>query len=72
MGTLAFDIIEMRPVQGVEISMLGDSRPGDVHTVSVVARWSLAYPDREEKAGLTMIVLERLGDDWSIIHDASM
>jgi hypothetical protein len=40
--------------------------------MSVVARWSLAYPDREEAAGLTLIVFERRGDGWSIIHDASM
>jgi uncharacterized protein (TIGR02246 family) len=72
MGTLSFEILEMRPVQGVEISMLGDSSPGRVHTVSVAARWILTYPDREEAAGLTLIVLQRRGDGWSIIHDASM
>jgi uncharacterized protein (TIGR02246 family) len=72
MGTLEFEIIEMRPVQGVEISMLGDSQPGRIHTVSVAARWSLTYPDREDASGLTLIVLQRRGDGWSIIHDASM
>jgi len=72
MGTLRFEILEMRPVQGVEISMLGDSKPGRVQTVSVAARWSLSYPDRDEAAGLTLIVLQRHGDGWSIIHDASM
>lgn len=72
MGTLGFEVLEMRPVQGVEISMLGDARPGGVHTVSVAARWSLRYPDREEASGLTLIVLQRRGDRWSIIHDASM
>jgi len=72
MGTLSFEILEMRPVQGVEISMLGDSKPGRVHTVSVAARWILTYPDRDEAAGLTLIVLQRRGDGWSIIHDASM
>jgi uncharacterized protein (TIGR02246 family) len=72
MGTLGFEVLEMRPVQGVEVSMLGDSRPGGVHAVSVAARWSLGYPDREEASGLTLIVLKRRGDRWSIIHDASM
>lgn len=72
MGTLGFEILEIRPVQGVEISMLGDSRPGGVHTVSVAARWSLTYTDRDEASGLTLIVLQRRGDGWSIIHDASM
>jgi uncharacterized protein (TIGR02246 family) len=72
MGTLGFEILEVRPIHGVEISMLGDSKPGRIHAVSVVARWSLSYPDREDASGLTMIVLQRRGDGWSIIHDASM
>ena len=71
-GETVFEILEVRPIQGVEISILGDSKPGRIHAVSVVARWSLSYPDREDASGLTMIVLQRRGDGWSIIHDASM
>lgn len=72
MGTLKFEVIDLRPVRGVEISMLGDSRPGRVHAVSVVARWTLAYPDRDGGAGLTQLLLHRRGEGWSIAHDASM
>jgi len=72
MGTLSFEILEIRPAQGVEISMLGDSRPGKIHAVSVAARWKLFYPDREEASGLTMLFLRRRGDGWAIAHDTSM
>ena len=39
--------------------MLGDSRPGAIHGASVVARWTLSYPDREDASGLTLLVLRR-------------
>jgi len=72
MGTLSFEILEIRPAQGVEISLLGDSRPGGVHAVSVAARWKLSYPEREDASGLTMLFLVRRGEGWSIAHDTSM
>jgi peptidoglycan/xylan/chitin deacetylase (PgdA/CDA1 family)/ketosteroid isomerase-like protein len=72
MGRLSFEILEIRPAQGVEISLLGDSRPGRVHAVSVAARWKLSYADREEASGLTMLFLRRHGDGWLIAHDTSM
>ena len=72
MGTLSFEILEIRPAQGVEISLLGDSRPGRIHAVSVAARWKLSYPDREDASGLTMLFMVRRGNGWAIAHDASM
>jgi peptidoglycan/xylan/chitin deacetylase (PgdA/CDA1 family) len=72
MGKLSFEVLELLPVQGVEISMLGDSKPGRVHAASVVARWKLDYPDRDSVSGLTMLFLHRRGDGWSIAHDSSM
>jgi uncharacterized protein (TIGR02246 family) len=72
MGTLGFEILEVRTIQGVELSMLGDSKPSRIHAVSVAARWSLSYTDRDDASGLTLIVLRRRGDGWSIVHDASM
>jgi peptidoglycan/xylan/chitin deacetylase (PgdA/CDA1 family) len=72
MGRLSFDVLEIRPAQGVEISLLGDSRPGGVHAASVAARWTLSYPDREDASGLTMLFLLRRGDGWAIAHDTSM
>jgi peptidoglycan/xylan/chitin deacetylase (PgdA/CDA1 family) len=77
MGTLSLEVIEMRPVEGVEVTPLGDARPGRIHGVSVTARWRLAYPDQPNKktaAGLTLLVLRRQGNgaSWQIVQDASM
>jgi peptidoglycan/xylan/chitin deacetylase (PgdA/CDA1 family) len=72
MGTLSFELIEIRPAHGVEVSLLGDSQPGGVHAVGVAARWILSYPDREDASGLTMLYLRRRGDGWSIAQDSSM
>ena len=75
MGTLTLDVREMRPIQGTEVTPLGDARPGRVHGLSVVARWRLAYPDQPDKKtaeGLTLLVLRRQGDAWEIVQDASM
>jgi len=72
MGTLSFEILEIRPSQGVEISLLGDSRPGRVHAVSVAARWTLSYADKEDASGLTMLFMRRHADGWAIAHDSSM
>ena len=54
--------------------MLGDSRPGRVHAVSVAARWMLSYPDKEDASGLTMLFMRRQGSgkSWAIAHDTSM
>jgi peptidoglycan/xylan/chitin deacetylase (PgdA/CDA1 family) len=75
MGTLTLEVIEVRPAQGVEFTVGGDARPGRVFGVSVAARWRLAYPDQPEKKtaeGLTLLVLQRHGDSWQIVQDASM
>ena len=72
MGTLSFEVLEARPASGVEVTMLGDAAPSRVHGVSVVARWRLAYADREPAEGVTLIVLRPRGDGWEIVQDASM
>ena len=75
MGTLSLEIVEARPAQGVEFTLLGDARPSRVHALSVAARWKLAYPDQPDKKtaeGLTLLVLRRNGDRWEIVQDASM
>ena len=58
MGTLALEIVETR-LAGTD-------------GASVVARWSLAYPDKPAASGLTLLVLHRSGDRWLIVQDASM
>lgn len=58
MGTLRLEVLEVR-VAGRDAA-------------SVVARWSLRYPDKPEASGLTLIVLHRTGKTWSVVQDASM
>jgi peptidoglycan/xylan/chitin deacetylase (PgdA/CDA1 family) len=72
MGALTLEVVEMRPAWGTEVSMLGDAVPGRVQSASVVARWTLRYPDKPETSGLTLIVLRPRGDGWEIVQDASM
>lgn len=72
MGQLSLEIVELRTVAGLEVSMLGDSRLGGIHGASVVARWRLSYPDKEDATGLTLLVLHRQAGGWRIVQDASM
>jgi ketosteroid isomerase-like protein len=72
MGRLSLDVLEMRTAEGMEVSMMGDARPSRVHGLTVVARWTLAYPDQEDATGLTLLVLRPGPDGWRITQDASM
>jgi ketosteroid isomerase-like protein len=72
MGTLSFEFLETRLAKGFEYSAFGDALSSRVHGVSVVARWTLAYPDKAAATGLTLLVLHRRGDGWEIVEDASM
>ena len=75
-GTLAIDILDFTGHDGTEVSMLGDARPSRIHSVSVVGRWTLEYPDdpaKETATGLTLLVFGREQDgSWKIVRDASM
>ncbi|HLA78464.1 MAG TPA: SgcJ/EcaC family oxidoreductase [Vicinamibacteria bacterium] len=71
MGTLTLEVIEMRPLSGVEVTPQGDAVPGHVHGLSVAARWTLRYPEKETATGLTLLVLRRDGKAWRIVQDAS-
>jgi hypothetical protein len=72
MGTLSLEVVELEPVWGLEVSMLGDARPGRVQAVSLVARWKLSYTGRPDASGLTLLVLRPAGEGWKITRDASM
>ncbi len=72
MGSLKLDIIEMRPAFVTVRSMLPVLKSTDIGGMSVVARWTLSYADRQPSTGLTLIVLRCIGGEWKIIHDASM
>lgn len=65
MGTLRLDVQEARAASAP------DAADG-VQGVSIVARWRLAYPDKPEASGLTVLVLRRRDDgQWQIVQDAS-
>jgi uncharacterized protein (TIGR02246 family) len=59
MGTLSLEVVEIRLVTG---------NAG----ASVVARWTLSYPEKPAASGLTLLVLHPRGTDWAIVQDASM
>lgn len=72
MGQLSLEILEIREAAGMEVSMLGDARPSRVHGLTITARWTLTYPDREAATGLTLLVLRPGPGGWRIVQDASM
>ncbi len=79
MGTLTFDLIESSPICGREISLLDDAVPGRVQGMSVVARWTLAFPPDAPGAaaappatGHTLLLLRPTPAGWVIMQDASM
>src|SRR5262249_28023019 len=72
MGTLSFEIVEIRLSSGMEASVLGSARPALIQTASVAAKWTLTYPDHSA-TGSTLLVLRPRGDGtWEIVQDASM
>jgi len=58
MGALTLDVQEVR--------MLSDAH------ASVVARWTLTWPDKPKAEGLTLLVLSKIQGRWRIVQDASM
>lgn len=80
-GRLTLEILELRPLAGIEVSVLGDSRPGGVHGLSMAARWSLSGmsgtgAESDEKpsdaGGMTLLVFQKnITGKWEIVHDAS-
>jgi uncharacterized protein (TIGR02246 family) len=58
MGALTLDIQEIR--------VLNDAN------ASVVARWTLTWPDKPKAEGLTLLVLNKNRGHWQIVQDASM
>jgi hypothetical protein len=72
MGSLSFEIVEMRPAFVTVKQFFGAFESEGIGGMSVVARWSLTWPDREPDSGLTLIVWRRIGGEWRIVQDASM
>jgi hypothetical protein len=72
MGALALEVVEMRTAWGTEVSLLGDAVPSRIHSVSVVARWTLRRAGQPDASGLTLVVLRPRRGGWEIVQDASM
>ena len=58
MGSLTLDIEEVRAASA--------------SSASVVARWTLTWPDKPKAEGLTLLVLWKSAEGWRIVQDASM
>ncbi len=69
MGRLTLDVLDVHPSPEAGVAAAG---PGGITSVSVVARWTLAYPDKPKLEGLTLLVLDRTPAGWLIVRDASM
>ena len=72
MGHLSLEPLDLRSAEGTEVSMLGDARPSRVHSISVVARFTLEYVDPEGATGPTLLVVRPGPEGWRIVQDASM
>jgi ketosteroid isomerase-like protein len=71
MGTLSFEIVEIRLTSGMDPTILGDARPSRIQGASLVAKWKLAHAGTAA-TGLTQLVLRPRGEGWEIVQDASM
>ena len=58
MGTLTLDVLEVRTLH--------------TDSATVVARWTLAWPDKPAASGMTLIVVRKSRGGWRILQDASM
>ncbi len=72
MGHLTLEILEARPIWGMETDLQLNAAPGGIQGMTVTARWALSFPAKEKASGLTLLVLRPRGDGWSIVQDASM
>ncbi|HET9315669.1 MAG TPA: polysaccharide deacetylase family protein [Vicinamibacteria bacterium] len=72
MGTLTLEPLNVRDIWGPEVSALGDAEASNVHSVSVVARWTLERTGQPKATGLTLLVFRRDGGKWWVVEDASL
>lgn len=72
-GTLSFEIVEVRQAVFAFDPPTRTDASVEVRGVSVVARWMLAYEDKDNAEGLTLLVFHPTEDHlWEIVQDASM
>jgi len=58
MGSLTLEVLELRALHA--------------GGASVIARWTLTWPDKPKAEGLTLIVFTKTKAGWRIVQDASM
>ena len=71
MGTLRLEVLEIRPLWGLEPTVLGESAPGGIHGAGVAARWTLTPASGESASGTTLLLFRRGREGWRIVQDAS-
>jgi uncharacterized protein (TIGR02246 family) len=72
MGKLTLEPLHVRDLWGPEVSALGDAEAGNVHSVSVVARWTLDRAGQPQATGHTLLVFRRDAGHWWLVEDASL
>jgi uncharacterized protein (TIGR02246 family) len=58
MGSLTLEVLEVRALHA--------------GSASIVARWTLTWPDKPKAEGLTLLVFTKTKAGWRILQDASM
>jgi uncharacterized protein (TIGR02246 family) len=58
MGSLTLEVLEVRSL--------------NAGSASLVARWTLTWPDKPRAEGLTLLVFTKTKAGWRILQDASM
>lgn len=72
MGHLTLEVLEARPIWGMETDLQLNAAPGDLQGMTIGARWSLSFAGKEPASGQTLLVLRPRGEGWAIVQDASM
>jgi len=72
MGNLRLEVLEIRPLWGLEPTVLGESEPGGIHGAGVSARWTLTGSGGESATGSTLLLFHHGPEGWRIVQDASM
>jgi hypothetical protein len=71
MGALRLEVLEIRPLWGLEPTVLGESEPGGIHGAGVVRPLD-SHGHRARAPRPTLLLFHHGPDGWRIVQDASM
>ena len=54
------------------LKIIHEERLGNNTAASIILRWEIAYPEKDNASGWSLIVLNKVKGQWMIIKDASM